>query len=372
MPALRKIIHVDCDCFYASIEMRDNPRLRDLPVAVGGSPERRGVVATCNYPARRLGIHSAMASATARRLCPDLVIIRPDMARYRQASQQIQTIFHEYTDLVEPLSLDEAYLDVTSSSRFDGSASRLASELRQRIRSEVGITVSAGVAPNKFLAKIASDWHKPDGLFVINPEQVDAFVSALPVRKLHGVGKVTAARMHGMGISSCADLRRLDREELDSCFDSFGQRLYELCRGIDQRPVQPSRIRKSLSVEHTYPADLPDLEACLDACSSLHEQLIKRMAAIEQDYAVAKQVVKIKFLDFSSTTVETVSANTDPDIFKQLIEQGYARGKRPVRLIGLGVRLEPVHARPAPATGSTMSRDRTNSNKKIQLALNLD
>ena len=203
----RKIIHCDCDCFYASVEIRDDPSLAGLPVAVGGSPERRGVITTCNYVAREYGVHSAMPSAHARRLCPGLVILPPDFDKYRAASRQIRQIFYDYTDLVEPLSLDEAFLDVSAASACHGSATLIARDIRRRVRAEVGITISAGVAPNKFLAKVASDWNKPDGDFVVLPEQVDAFVAALPVRRISGVGKATAERLSGMGVSICAHSR---------------------------------------------------------------------------------------------------------------------------------------------------------------------
>ncbi|MGB9110880.1 MAG: DNA polymerase IV, partial [Telluria sp.] len=200
----RKIIHCDCDCFYASVEMRDDPSLRGRPLAVGGRPDQRGVVATCNYEARRFGIHSAMATAQAMKLCPELLLIPPNMEKYRIASTQIMEIYRDYTELVEPLSLDEAYLDVTASPHCKGSATLIAQEIRRRIFETVGITASAGVAPSKFVAKIASDWNKPDGLFLVRPEEVDDFVAALPVKKLHGVGKVTAAKMNGLGVQTCA------------------------------------------------------------------------------------------------------------------------------------------------------------------------
>jgi DNA polymerase-4 len=274
MSTNRKIAHIDCDSFYASIEIRDNPSLAGLPIAVGGSPERRGVVATCNYLAREYGVHSAMASATARRLCPGLIIIRPEMARYRVASQQIHDIFRDYTDIIEPLSLDEAFLDLSACLRHDGNASLIVSEIRARIAKEVNITVSAGIAPNKFLAKVASDWNKPNGQYVIEPPMVDSFVRELPVRKLSGVGKVTASRMEKLGIRTCGDLRDMDREHLDRHFGSFGNRLFELCRGFDNRPVQPTRVRKSVSVENTFATDLPDLTACLAELPGLHQQLM--------------------------------------------------------------------------------------------------
>ncbi|MGB1271405.1 MAG: DNA polymerase IV, partial [Endozoicomonas sp.] len=231
--AQRKIIHIDFDAFFASIEIRDNPRLSGRPVAVGGASDRRGVIATCNYEARRFGVHSAMASAQALRLCPELKIIPPRFSVYKEASEKAHAIFRKYTDFIEPLSLDEAYLDVSSTSLCQGSATLMADEIRQEIRDQLQVTVSAGVAPNKFLAKIASDWNKPDGLFVITPDQVDHFIFELPVRKIHGVGKVTAGKLHKKGIETCGQLRQYSLPELSRWFGSFGERLWELSRGMD-------------------------------------------------------------------------------------------------------------------------------------------
>lgn len=338
----RKIVHIDCDSFYASIETRDNPALADLPVAVGGAPERRGVVATCNYLARGYGVHSAMASSTARRLCPDLVIIKPDIDRYRKVSTQIHRIFAEYTTLIEPLSLDEAYLDLTGSLHHGGDPGRIAAEIRERIAREIGITVSAGIAPNKFLAKIASDWNKPNGQFVIQPEAVDDFVRQLPVQKLFGVGKVTAGRLNRMGINTCADLRQLDRVQLDREFGSFGKRLFELCRGEDSRPVQTSRVRKSVSVENTFVRDLPDFSACAGALPQLQEQLLTRLDALQNRYRITRQFIKIKFNDFTLTTVESQSEEPRPERYLQLLQEGFQRQGRPVRLLGIGVGLAPA------------------------------
>tara|TARA_B100000029_G_scaffold115300_1_gene107777 strand:- start:156 stop:1268 length:1113 start_codon:yes stop_codon:yes gene_type:complete len=341
MSALRKIIHADCDCFYASIEMRDNPSLAGKPIAVGGSPERRGVIATCNYDAREFGVHSALASATARKRCPQLIIIRPDMEKYRTASQQVHEIFQKYTEIIEPLSLDEAYLDVTDCKQFQGSAIKIAEAIRKEVREKIGITISAGIAPNKFLAKIASDWNKPDGQLVIGPEQVEGFVAALPVKKLHGVGKVTANKMKRLGIQTCGDLRNLDQEKLHKYFGSFGERLHQLSTGEDHRAVKTERIRKSLSVENTYAEDLPDLQACLKELPDLMQQLEKRMESITSDYVVNKQFIKIKFHDFVQTTVEMISQAAEINNFNSLCEEGFARGKKPVRLLGLGVRVSP-------------------------------
>ena len=354
-PRQRKIIHCDCDCFYASIEMRDNPALRGKPIAVGGSPERRGVVATCNYEAREFGIHSAMASATARRLCPDLIIIRTDMDKYRLASSQIHEIFQRYTDLIEPLSLDEAFLDVSDCDEFRGSATRIAEAIRNEVREVVGITISAGIAPNKFLAKIASDWNKPDGQFAVLPNDVDDFVAKLAVKKIHGVGKVTAAKMHRLNLRTCRDLQNFGADALTEHFGSFGERLFELSRGIDNRPVSTDRIRKSVSVENTFDTDLPDLDSSLEAMLGLLPKLELRLKRLDNHYAIKKQFVKLKFHDFVTTTVEMLSEDTNPENYHTLCEQGFARGERAVRLIGVGVRVEPLENSAEVVSGDQLS-----------------
>ena len=354
-PRQRKIIHCDCDCFYASIEMRDNPALRGKPIAVGGSPERRGVVATCNYEAREFGIHSAMASATARRLCPDLIIIRTDMEKYRLASSQIHEIFQRYTDLIEPLSLDEAFLDVSDCDEFRGSATRIAEAIRNEVREVVGITISAGIAPNKFLAKIASDWNKPDGQFAVLPNDVDDFVAKLAVKKLHGVGKVTAAKMLRLNLRTCKDLENFGADALTEHFGSFGERLFELSSGIDNRPVSTDRIRKSVSVENTFDTDLPDLGSSLEAMLGLLPKLELRLKRLDNHYSIKKQFVKLKFHDFVTTTVEMLSEDTNPENYRTLCEQGFARGERAVRLIGVGVRVEPLENNVEVVSGDQLS-----------------
>ncbi|KQV51600.1 DNA polymerase IV [Massilia sp. Root335] len=336
---VRKIIHCDCDCFYASVEMRDDPSLRGRPLAVGGRAEQRGVVATCNYEARRYGIHSAMATAQAVKLCPDLILIPPNMEKYRVASRQIMDIYRDYTDLVEPLSLDEAYLDVTNSPHCKGSATLIAQEIRRRIAETVGITASAGVAPNKFVAKIASDWNKPDGLFLVKPGEVDAFVAALPVKKLFGVGKVTAAKLHSLGAQTCGDLRDWSIDKLQQHFGSFGTRLHDLCRGIDYRDVNPVRERKSISTEETYTPDVPDLAACLALLPDLYEHLLGRIKRNNAEKFINKLFVKIKFADFQRTTVECVGYAPNLETYRHLMETGWLRASRPVRLLGVGVRL---------------------------------
>ena len=333
----RKIIHCDCDSFFASVEIREDPSLKEKPVAVGGSADRRGVVATCNYIAREYGIHSAMASATARKLCPELIIIPPRMDLYKTVSNQIQTILEQYTAIIEPLSLDEAFLDVSDVEIFQGSATRTAQAIRQQIKDETGLTVSAGVAPNKFLAKIASDWKKPDGLYVISPEKVEGFIRDLPVKKIFGVGKVTGRKLSDMGVYSCEQLQQYSLVELSEKFGSFGSRLYELSRGIDERPVVLNRHRKSLSIERTFPVDLPDISSCQDELPGLIERLEKRLASMQDQSVIIKSFVKIRFLDFSSTSVEQICDSLDRELYEDLLTRAFIRGNKAVRLMGVGL-----------------------------------
>jgi DNA polymerase-4 len=280
-----------------------------------------------------------MPTAQAIKLCPDLLVIPPAMDKYRVASRQIMDIYRDYTELVEPLSLDEAYLDVSASTQCRGSATLIAQEIRRRIFETVGITASAGVAPNKFVAKIASDWNKPDGLFLVRPEEIDAFVAALPVKKLFGVGKVTAAKLNNLGAQTCADLRGWTMQQLQHHFGSFGARLYDLSRGIDDREVSPSRERKSISTEETYTPDVPDLPACLALLPELYEQLLARIKRAGAEKFVNKLFVKIKFSDFQQTTVECVGHAPHVPTYARLMETGWLRASRPVRLLGVGVRL---------------------------------
>jgi DNA polymerase-4 len=335
----RKIIHCDCDCFYAAVEMRDDPSLATLPIAVGGSAQRRGVIATCNYAARAYGIHSAMATARALRLCPDLIVVSPNFTKYREIALQIREVFADFTALVEPLSLDEAFLDVSATTLYQGSATLMAEAIRTRIKDEIGITVSAGVAPSKFLAKIASDWRKPDGLFVITPQQVDGFVQALPVGKLFGVGKVTEKKLHQLSIKTCGDLRQLSLMTLTEHFGVLGKRLFELSRGIDNRPVRVNRRRKSLSVETTFADDLPDAATCVAHLPALFEQLQTRYENIDDSYQVSRHYLKMRFSDFTSTTVEReLPDGITLKGYQRLCEQAWWRGEQGVRLLGIGLR----------------------------------
>ena len=335
---LRKIIHCDCDCFYASVELRDDPSLKGRPVAVGGAADRRGVVATCNYEARAFGIHSAMPTASAMRRCPELIVLTPRMDKYRDAALLIRDIFSRYTTEIEPLSLDEAYLDVTNCTEFQGSATRIAQAIRQQVKDEVGITISAGVAPNKFLAKVASDWDKPDGLTVITPAKVDEFVLDLPVKKIHGVGKVMAARMAEHGIFSCADLRVRSLDELLILFGKFGHQLYDYARGIDGRLVKPHRERKSLSVETTFAQDLVGVDTAKSAVSGLFTELEKRLLGVgEKRFSGA--FVKLKSADFRQTTIDRrYDGELNLALFEGLLEEAWPRMASALRLIGIGVR----------------------------------
>ncbi|WKE67429.1 DNA polymerase IV [Gallaecimonas kandeliae] len=335
---MRKIIHVDMDCFFAAVEMRDNPALKTVPLAIGGAAERRGVIATCNYEARKYGVRSAMSTHKAQQLCPQLVLLPGRMALYKTVSQQIRAIFARYTDLIEPLSLDEAYLDVTDSPHCRGSASLIAEAIRADIRRELDLTASAGVAPNKFLAKIASEENKPDGLFVIRPEQVADFVRELPLRKIPGVGPATEAQLASLGLKSCADIQACDRDWFLKQTGKFGAALYERAFGRDERPLVLSRERKSVGVETTVPKDLLSLAEVRALAAELRPELERRLG----DRPIAKLGVKLKFADFTQTTMEHISPALEQGLFEVLLEGAYQRGQgRGVRLVGLFVGLAP-------------------------------
>jgi DNA polymerase-4 len=325
--------------------MRDDPSLKNLPIAIGGKSDRRGVVATCNYKARQYGVHSAMPTGQALKLCPDLVVIPGTMAKYREAAQQIRQIFYRYTDKVEPLSLDEAYLDVTDCTECQGSATLIAQEIRQVIAKEVGVTASAGIAPNKFLAKVASDLNKPDGQFVITPDNVDGFVEKLEVKRIFGVGKVTNEKMRRIGIITCGDLQQRSVIELVDKFGVFGKRLHDLSFGRDDREVNANSRRKSLSVENTFSDDLADLQACQDKLPNLLVELRSRLRRIDSDYLVTKQFIKMKFNDFTATTVERQMVKNLPiESFENLCNEAWERSDLPVRLLGIGVRFVDTRA----------------------------
>lgn len=338
----RKIIHIDADCFYAAIEMRDDPSLRDIPLAIGGSSQSRGVLSTANYQAREFGVRSAMPTSVAKRLCPNLTILRGDMEKYRLASRQMHAIFRQYTDIIEPLSLDEAYLDVTDATILQGSATLIAQRIREQVFESVGIKVSAGVATNKFIAKVASDWNKPDGLKTVAPDEQFEFVSQLPVKCISGIGKVSQEKMAAIGVFTCADLQKVDFSLLQKMFGSMAFRLSQYAKGIDERPVHESHERKSISVEHTFPQDLLSLDACLAVLPELLVSLEKRLIGRDLEATISKYYLKLKFNDFKQTTIEQpIQSCFSNDVFVSLLQQAYHRQDRPVRLIGVGYRLSP-------------------------------
>lgn len=299
---IRKIIHVDMDAFYASVEQRDHPEYRNKPVAVGGS-RHRGVVAAASYEARKYGIHSAMPSAIAYRKCPSIIFTKPRFDVYKEVSNQIREIFRSYTDLVEPLSLDEAYLDVTENKMGNPSATRIAAEIKFRIRQETKLTASAGVSFNKFLAKVASDFNKPDGLTVVTPDQAEQFLDELPIGKFYGIGKVTAARMIAMGIKTGADLKKYKKDELKTKFGKAGGYYYHIVRGEDDRCVQTERTAKSLGAERTFDQDISDVELMMLQIKRIVKGVWKRR---EKAGASGKTVtLKIKYFNFVQTTRST-------------------------------------------------------------------
>jgi DNA polymerase-4 len=335
----RKIIHIDMDAFYASVEQRDNPDLRGKPVAVGGSRER-GVVAAASYEARKFGVRSAMPSVTARRKCPDLIFVTPRFEVYKQVSRQIRAIFAEYTRIIEPLSLDEAYLDVTENLQGIASATEIAQRIRARIRAETQLTASAGVSYNKFLAKLASDHRKPDGLFVITPAMGPSFVEGLTVQRFHGVGPATAAKMNRLGIFTALDLRSKDEAFLQKHFGKAGPHYFNICRGIDHRPIRANRVRKSVGAENTFPRDL----ARFDEMKAELEPLVDKIWRYCDGAGLRGRTVtlKVKFADFQVITrSKTIAAPVSDrltlgSISGDLLAAQFPMPKR-VRLIGVSL-----------------------------------
>ena len=327
------------DAFYASVEQRDNPSLRGAPLVVGGQPNRRGVVAAASYEARTFGVHSAMSMAKAVRLCPSLVIVPPDFARYKAASNLVFAIFREVTPLVEPLSLDEAYLDVTDNAWGEPLAVNVARRLKERIRSDTGLTASAGAAPNKFLAKIASGWKKPDGLTVIAPGRVEPFLQQLPVDALWGVGPVTARKLRARGIERLVDIRNVDGQLLRDAVGTLADWLQQLARGVDDRPVVPDRETKSSGSENTYPEDLTDLATIRQAISEMAVDAARWLARRE---LLARTVtIKVRYSDFTTVTRSHSARGTrdEADLVSRavLLLEKTAAGERPIRLLGVSV-----------------------------------
>ncbi len=334
----RKIIHIDMDAFYASVEQRDNPEYQGKPVVVGGTPEQRGVVAACSYEARKFGIHSAMPAMQAHKRCPHAVFLKPRFTVYREVSTQIQSVFRQFTDLVEPLSLDEAYLDVTDNAGFSGSATLIAKEIKRIIKDNTDLNASAGVSYNKFLAKIASDMDKPDGLYLITPEQGPEFIKTLPVRKFHGIGKATEAKMKALAIHVGEDLRQKELNYLVKNFGKAGHFYYSISRGIDNRPVNSHRERKSVGKETTFSKDMGDVNQMF----AVLLELSNSVSRILFDKKITAQTItlKVKYADFQlitrSHTIEkpTLSANKIFETVKELLSKTEA-GQRKVRLLGV-------------------------------------
>tara|TARA_B110000008_G_scaffold69607_1_gene70519 strand:+ start:8062 stop:9105 length:1044 start_codon:yes stop_codon:yes gene_type:complete len=339
---MRKILHIDCDCFFAAVEMRDNPQLCHVPLAIGGHSERRGVISTCNYPAREFGIHSAMATAQALKKCPNLILLPGNMALYREVSNQVMEIIKRYGIAYEQVSVDEAYVELDPAD----SAIDIGNRIRAQVEVEVGITVSVGAAPNKFLAKIASDWNKPNGLFAVKPHQVDEFISQLPVRKIPGIGPKTAERLAAQGIVVCADAQSYSLIELVHLFGRTGASLYKRCRGEDDRLLSLGRIRKSISVEHTFSQDLFSTQQLNEEVDSLWHKFLQRTEKANIDSRSLAPFVKVKFTDFSQTTLADHLQAVSLDSFRQLLQQARRRHDadeiKGIRLIGIGGRCPEV------------------------------
>jgi len=338
---MRKIIHIDMDAFYASVEQRDNPKLKGKPVVVGGPPNSRGVVSTCSYEARKYGIRSAMPSSQAFRLCPHAVFIsHHNFNKYIEASHIIRNIFYSYTDLVEPLSLDEAYLDVTENKVCNPSATRIAEEIRNRIFEKTSLTASAGVSYNKFIAKIASDIQKPDGLTLIKPEEALNFLEKLPIGKFWGIGKKTEERMKSMGISTGLDLKKLEMYELIEYFGKSGSYYYNAVRGIDHRPVEPERTRKSLGREHTFSKDITREDEIMGELKEISSQIEEDLK--KQNLWGRQLTLKVKYHDFKLCTRSIQcrgSIRTKDEILSLMPEllKKTSAGSIPVRLLGISL-----------------------------------
>lgn len=340
MPQSRKIIHIDMDAFFAAIEQRDFPQYRHKPLVVGGFPHSRGVVSTCSYEARQYGIHSAMPSTTAYRLCPHAIFVKPRMEAYREASVIIRKIFARYTDIFEPLSLDEAYLDVSQTTLCKGSATLIARQIKADIQQQTHLIASAGVSYNKFLAKIASDMDKPDGLYLITPEQGALFVEKLNVSQFHGIGKATNKKMLALGIKTGNDLKSYSQVLLQQHFGKAGLHYYNICRGVDLRPVNPDRESKSIGVEITFAEDILEQQQVLE---NLQQLLKKALLRLKEKQLLAQTLtVKIKYHDFvqitrSRTLSEAILADSDNLSLLQVLLKNTDVGKRKIRLLGISL-----------------------------------
>ena len=331
----RKIIHIDMDCFFAAIEERDDPSLKGKPIGVGGS-SRRGVLTTANYEARKFGCRSAMPVFMALEKCPELIIVPTRFDVYKRDSNRIRGIFHRFTPLVEPLSLDEAFLDV---SHDPEPGTIIASRIRQLIREETGLTASAGISPNKLISKIASDWRKPDGQFTVSPGNAAEFMRQLPLKRIPGVGKKMAEKLASLGVETCGEYRAIDKFEWVRRIGSYGAELHERCWGRDDRPVQPDSPRKSLSIEETFSENLRSLPELEHQMNGMLDELEEKLRTRHSERQLRSLVVKLKFSDFKRTTAERSSAEVDRRIFRDLLAEANSRSEgKPSRLLGVGVR----------------------------------
>jgi len=334
-----KFIHIDMDCFFAAVEMQKRPELKHVPIAIGGTVKRRGVISTCNYPARKFGVHSAMATAQALKLCPNLVLVSGSMREYSLISKRIMGILRTFTDQVEVVSVDEAYLDVTDCKLYKGSATLIAKAIRERIFIETGLTASAGVAPIRFVAKIASDENKPDGLFVVTPKALESFVATLELRKIPGVGKVTQEKLKTYGLITCQNVRDRSLNFMLEKFGKFGLSMWQKSHAIDKRGLSFDRERKSVGVERTLSHDIHTLEECSECLLDLMARLKERMQDKVQ-LGVTTLGVKLKFNDFKSTSVEKKANQVSLDLFQVLLKQALERKQsRSIRLVGIFVNL---------------------------------
>ena len=333
---MRQVLHVDCDCFFAAVEMRDEPKYLNVPIAIGGASDRRGVISTCNYPARKFGVRSAMATSQALKLCPNLTLIAGNMAKYKEASLQVMDILKQYAVSFEPVSIDEAFIELPVTSN----AELISQQIRQQVFSEVGITVSVGIAPNKFLAKIASDWNKPDGQYVISDNEVDSFVARLPVRRIPGVGPKSAEKLANLGIHNCQDVRDVPPSWLKARLGKFGEVLIQRAYGEDGRQVRVRGQRKSISIEHTFPSDLKDVSEIDEALKVMWPKFLKRVEQAHLKTENLAPFVKVKFADFQVTTLAKHNKKVTFDDYLALLHEARQRDNQSIRLLGIGAKLQ--------------------------------
>jgi len=339
---MKKIAHIDMDAFYVSVEIRDNPELINKPVAVGGKSNRRGVLSTCNYIARQFGVSSAMSTALAMKKCPGLIVVPGRMEVYKETSQIIRGVFEEYTDKIEPLSLDEAYLDLTDCKLHQGSATLVAQEIREKIFQTTGLTASAGIAPLKFVAKVASDMNKPNGQLTVAPSEISHFLETLLLKKIPGVGKVTFEKLNKLGFETCGDIRKSNEAFLASRFGKYGHVLWSRSQGIDERDVQVTRVRKSVGVERTFEKDISSIDELESVIEEyLLPELDKRSSKYLKSRSMNKLGVKVKFSDFKQTTKDLKSSGINSATLRELLKEAVKRGNgKSVRLLGIHIGLE--------------------------------